>query len=426
MRWLVYPLLTACLGIVGCGSSSNDAAPPPTTEPEDAGEDAEEELPGEDSGPETGLPPQCGSMAGLQAGSPWPMANRCPARINRGKKFPSSAKVGWKYTPDSVYGELRGSPVVAADGAIYLLAKSGSNRSSILRLKKDGAFDWYYQVSKTGSSDEAGPVLTSQDTVVAVHGDTLYAVGLDGKARWDTKLAKSTTSNQLSVGPDGTLYTCAFKLQAFGADGTPKWTVGGDDDLLMGSAVAPDGTVFALGRDLAVDSGMAMAVSAEGKLLWRKTTKADGVGPMLFPLVRSDGTFLAPMYKDTTAWSPTGAAKFTAATFEPNGATLASGGDQLVVSFYGGHPGGYGTVAFTDQGAKSKEIELCNKLLLSDGDGAVLCGAQPYSESIIAVGADGEQMWSVEESVGLGSTAAMGADGTLYVTTKDGLIAIGP
>ena len=53
MRWLVYPLLTACLGIVGCGSSSNDAAPPPTTEPEDAGEDAEEELPGAESLKET-------------------------------------------------------------------------------------------------------------------------------------------------------------------------------------------------------------------------------------------------------------------------------------------------------------------------------------------------------------------------------------
>jgi hypothetical protein len=118
----------------------------------------------------------CGQAPGVQAGSPWPIARRCPARAaNTSAMGPASPTVAWQAAAPFAWDS---DPVLAADGTLYL----HDGNAGVLAFAPDGTRKWSAAVS---SVDQIPTSLAvgADGTVYAWNG-SLTALDPGGSTLW--------------------------------------------------------------------------------------------------------------------------------------------------------------------------------------------------------------------------------------------------
>jgi outer membrane protein assembly factor BamB len=153
---------------------------------------------------------------------------------------------------------------------------------------------------RQGNRRLLGDLLQRDFNSCAIAADgTVYVLGNEGERRWLRAYAPSGDSNwtaytaerrsSLAVAQDGTPYLVArqrdgtARLIAYSRNGEERWFVplGPSDWQPIAPAVGPDNTIYVYSIGIQSNPHDLVAVSPEGKVLWRAAVSAFGGGALL-------------------------------------------------------------------------------------------------------------------------------------------------
>jgi outer membrane protein assembly factor BamB len=356
--------------------------------------------------------PVCGSVDGLQAGAPWPMAAFCPTRAGRSGRFgPRTPAVRWKFQTGGIASM---APAVSADGTIYI----GANDHLVYAVDPQGRERWRAPVAS--NINDSGFVIGADGSLYVGCSDTnVYAFTPGGQQKWATSVQADVGLAPVAGG-DGTLYVGGLDivgpapLFALAADGTTKWQLAprfGTSAVAIGA----DGTLYVGG----VDSMLYALRPGDGSTVWSAKTNT----PPASPSVGADGTIYVPDAENLYAFDPTGARKW-AVPIDSRAAGVALAPDDTV---YAAAQSGtlYAVLASGRVKWTYAPGTTWTRAPIVGGDGTVYVGGS--DGALYAVSVAGALLWKVQTGGGINSEPAIGADGTLYfVSTDSNLYAIGP
>ena len=432
------------LGALGAfwGCASDDAATPAPLGNE-AGPDAS--LIGETSKPDNDadvpLGDVCGNGKGLENDAPWPMRGGCPKRA--GVAFgagPQNAIVKW--TLPLAAGDT--SPAIAADHTLWVgtsdgdvvvlseggvvqaaLHTGGAVKSSAARsaagLSVVGSTDGtLYGVDRFGeTTSDAGADAADDggdDAGAADAGDEAGVVVRPARAVFKTTLAPILSSP--AIGADGTIYvgTTAGKLVAVAADGSAvKWSATTNDTLGSSPSIARDGTIYIGSSDHKL-----YAFDAQGTMKWAFDAGASIAGS---PAVGGDEVvYVATSDGKLYAVTPDGKQRWV---YAAGGAITGAPCVRAGVVYVGSADKKLHAVA-TEAGALKWTFDTLGAVAtpIVAVDGTVYVGSA--DGKLYALTPSGLLYFAVNAKGRIHSPAAIGDDGTLYVTTETSLVAIGP
>ncbi|OFZ79752.1 MAG: hypothetical protein A2583_06915 [Bdellovibrionales bacterium RIFOXYD1_FULL_53_11] len=375
------------------------------------------------------IDPVCGNTAGLQQGSPWPMWRRCPSNNSRTMMVgPDAPEVKWSFTTG---GEVRTTPVIAADGTIYF----GSLDGKFYALNPDGTQKWFYQAGEQIWSSAA--IGTDGTVYFGSHDHKLYALNPDGTQKWSFTVNQPILS-AVNIAGDGTIYFIRdvygndpAVLFAVHPDGTEKWRYTLVTDLSMRNmaslSVGQNGTIYVGG-----ECGHLLAINPDGTLKWDYIVGDNPGGHpyiTISPAVDPDGTvYFWPGAANNTrvhAINSDSTLKWRSENMNMSGLmTFSFGDDRSVYISDGG-----GIIILSplngQQGGFIPDGNLQASPLISGPDQTVYFGN--VAGTFYAARHDYSIKWSLPVSdSGLYSSPSMGADGTIYVGSNNGkVIAIG-
>lgn len=294
--------------------------------------------------------------------APWPSL-RGPQPTGQSRfSGPQRPTAKWKLQTGA---DIWSTPVVSADGSIYL----GSNDGRLYAISPRGEVKWKVAL---GRQVKTTPALSADGTIYAGGDDgSLYALSPDGKVRWRAKLAEGA---------------------------------------LTSPAPAPDGSIV-----VGCDDWHIYAVSPQGKLKWKAKT---GWCVTAAPAVHSDGTVYAGSWdKSLYAFSPSGRVKWSMKTGGMLRATPALAPDGMV--YFGSDDGLY---AVTSEGQLTWKAPLDGAADSSPAiaaDGTIYVGSS--TNLLYAVTPAGKLRWKVKLG-GAASSPIIGGDGTIYIGATNGLL----
>jgi hypothetical protein len=318
----------------------------------------------------------CTTAAGLEPGSPWPMAGRCPQRnAHTGATGSTTPSVVWIADAGALLGD--DDLVIAADGTLYTLGAG----NQLLAINPDGTTRW----------STAVPAAAGVQTPPYIQPGT-----------WVTWLA---------IGVDGTIYVWNGDLTAVTPAGAIAWTLAitsypaRPDYECLKLDVDPAGNVLV--ADAPPDAGSTLyAVAPAGTYAWRKLLPT-GTTIVSSPTVGVDGAIYV-IVTDTTG-------AFTLQALDSSGndtwsAQLESGQqapsiindvppvvseDGTVFAYFATHGAAAGFRAFTRDGqplsSSPNHGPLVTTVPLASGDRVYLLA---YDGSITALSTAGATLWS--------------------------------
>jgi hypothetical protein len=286
--------------------------------------------------------PPCSNPPGLQAGAPWPIALRCPARAGSTAALgPTASKIVWqtRAPTDGWAPEV----VVAADGTLY----SSDPGSGVGALGPDGSLRWMTAIpapDADASTVAEVPVRISltigvDGTVYAWNGD-LTALHPDGSVAWTLPVTSypnpapdSPVTFKLTVGPDGTLYVVeappglAGNLIAIAPSGETRWKTSLGDGVIpyASPSIGAGGTIYVIVVDPS-NARWLVAYTPSGELLWKA---AAGIAAWSRPDDTPVTSLDVPpaIADDGTVYAPCGSVGLSTASafcaFTPEGAPFA-------------------------------------------------------------------------------------------------------
>lgn len=177
--------------------------------------------------------------------------------------------------------QLLSSPTVGPDGTLYMGVGSVKyNEGKFIAMNPDGMLKWSVSIGLV----DAKPVFGSDGTIyVAVKDGTLYALhSNDGTKLWSSKVGFKSTA-YMAIGKDGTIFLGneSNVLFAVKPNGSIKWTYQAEGLVNTVPALGADGTIY-LG---AADSKL-YAISPSGT----KQSEYTFGGNPFSPVIGSDGT----------------------------------------------------------------------------------------------------------------------------------------
>lgn len=284
----------------------------------------------------------------------------------------------WKFrTGDFIWS----AAALPASGLV--LVGSDDDKLYALRLA-DGTEAWSLNPGTCKRAVGRGPeaarcdiedVTLGPDGTIYIAGEGIYAIGADGKPRWKflpepDGARKRHCSSAPSLGPGGAIYAvCNDQLYALSADGSKRWQFEVPGELDSAPAVGPDGTVY-----VGDEARRCLAIDPQGQL---RFSFISGGAVRAAPALRSDGIVLFAAY---------------------DGVLYALRPD--------------GSLAWTFASA-----DAIHSAPLVDADGAVLFGSR--DNRLYAVQPDGKLRWSVLLDDDVDGTPSLGPDGTIYVGSDD-------
>ncbi|NOU94920.1 PQQ-binding-like beta-propeller repeat protein [Paenibacillus sp. LMG 31456] len=182
--------------------------------------------------------------------SPWSplsakMAEDGTVYVGSGHNLLAIKPNGMKKWVASTGGKLRGTPVIGADGTIYM----GSGDTNLYAFNPDGTVKWKFA---TGGEIYSSPTIGKDGTLyVASNDKNLYAIDPNGAKKWvfSTKVVRSYINTVLfgpAIGSDGSVYIASLEgvVYAVNPNGSGRWSY--DTGYLIGTdpATGPDGTVY--------------------------------------------------------------------------------------------------------------------------------------------------------------------------------------
>jgi hypothetical protein len=150
----------------------------------------------------------------------------------------------------------------------------------------NGVWKWRYYITDNGNSWISSPAIASDGTIYVGSDNGLYAINPDGTIKW--KLAGRSFNTSPAIASDGTIYLgIDYGFCAINNNGTQKWKIDGVFEYAS-PVVASDGTIYTLGFNNGVNS--LYAVNPYGTVKWKfdgefKDTSSFAVAP--------DGTIYA-------------------------------------------------------------------------------------------------------------------------------------
>jgi PQQ-like domain len=384
-----------------------------------------------------GVPSACGDTSGLQHGAPWPMRGRCPTRIARADVAgPARANLKWSQAiyssgnPNLNYGSVVSSPVVAADGTIYVgIGGSGLFPGGLLAFAPaDGSLLWHYD---TGASEVASGAVVRADGSVVFASDDGTAVALEttGQMRWSTPLGAKSFAPPL-VGPDGTIYMGTDNgLTALHADGSVAWTQSLCADVSGGASLQADGSiVYSCQSVLWMTSpsgvaGSSLPVFHDYQAISAPPTVGPGGAVWYAASSVSGGT---DSYATLYSYSPAAGFQYRefgweAAAFSNSPALLANG-DAITGAPYlmNGNKDGIVTAPITGGYTQGPSYPLGIQPQVTVDVAGNLYFVAGFT--LVSLAPDLSPRWTATLDSEVQMGIAMGGDGTLYVGTVDGYL----
>lgn len=278
----------------------------------------------------------------------------------------------WTYATG---GETLSAPAVAADGTVYV----GSMDDNFYAINSDGGFKWSYHTSGDISSS---PVIGAEGTVYIASSDkTIYALNAAGTLKGTYSVGGSISYSSPALGLDGTLYIGSTNnnVYALKSNGISLWfkPFAAEKGITSSPALMPDGSLVVGSRD-----GYLYAVESDGTLKWKY--QSGGAIDQSSPAAGSDGTIYIG------SWD--------------NCLHAVNPSTREVKWKFKGAEGSYGMVSSPSVGA----------------GGTVYIGST--DNYLYAVGSDGVERWKCKTEGSIISSAAIGIDGTVYVGSQDGYL----
>ena len=303
----------------------------------------------------------------------WWMFHHDAQRTGR-SPFIGPAAATSKWTPFVTGDQIWSSPVVAADGTIYI----GSNDSLLYAIRPDGTKQFGPRLS---GQLRGAPAIAADGTIYAATTDAkLYAINLSGSQRWVYATGNAIIGSPV-VGNDGTIYVGCddHYLHAVNPDGSCKWMFATGDKIESSPAIGPDGTIYVSSFDKNL-----YAINANGTQKWSVCSNAAIDSS---PAIGADGTIYVAI----------GAVSFMTRPFGP----------AFVNAFY-------------PDGTLRWSYHISDSTKLSSpaigADGFLYVGD---AQKIYAMNAYGQLQWTYDTGDVIGSSPAIGADGTVYVGSCD-------
>ena len=168
---------------------------------------------------------------------------------------PASKTVRWVFNPGGRFNDHGTSPVVGANGTIYLLQGRSNAGSSRLTAVSPVTHEklWSWSDESEGAAFRSTPAVAHDGTVYVVSdssGEALIAISNTGSTLWT--LGGLLLQGSPTIGPDGTVYveSGASVLYAVNPqDGQVYWQFAGSEGAIgvRGStALSPDGQTLYL------------------------------------------------------------------------------------------------------------------------------------------------------------------------------------
>jgi len=166
----------------------------------------------------------------------------------------------WKYS-DGIDAPVRGSPVIAPDGTIYIvLERLGTSQATtseeLHAVTALGAHKWKVTISTAYSQIGTLAPSVAPDGTIYIPGRNVSAYNPDGSLKWINYGSQSSTSlffASPAIAPDGTVYSVIWAtgaagqvLRAYNPDGSVKWNSAdlGTYPLTCSPSIAGDGTIY--------------------------------------------------------------------------------------------------------------------------------------------------------------------------------------
>jgi outer membrane protein assembly factor BamB len=308
------PLVLASIGLFALGClpqplpgiavpAPDPAAPPPPSTPSHAPLVVAIPPPPDDPP----LPPEPPPLPLGTQGGGWPVAHGDLARTGHSSARPiTTPALLWK-SMVGIQGWLNG-PVLA--GALVLVPSSGEKhntpdaRDGVHALElHTGRARWHAHFD-----GDANGAAVASDKVFATSDDgSTYALSLvDGKVLWREKGQGKVYTTPLPIGDRVIVGDASGALRAYAqADGRPLWKTQ-LDGALRGGASSDGQSVYAVSQ-----GGEAIALSLDGKEIWRRTLTRPGYGggravpiEAYSPPIVADSLLIIPFARDTSYESP--------------------------------------------------------------------------------------------------------------------------
>ena len=312
----------------------------------------------------------------------------------------------WSFTTK---GAITASPAIAADGAIYV----GSQDGNLYAINPDGSLRWSFRaglpIAHAAALDNGGTIYAAASSPET--GTVLFALHPDGSLKWRASAYDESVRASPSIGADGTIYVQTNgTLYAIDTDGAELWS---SSPHLSKSkpTIGADGSIY-LTKYSDFYEGIERLetlyqLHANGSYGWRSTlgvviphgyiTVGGEFGDGTSPAVGPDGTIYVGTPSTTlVAVNPDGSQQWDVRLSRP----------RSELAFWG-----------------LKGIAL-------GADGTIYASEYPYG--LHAINADGSRRWFFDRQILLdrglflnpSATPSVGADGTIYVNSSSGLVAI--
>jgi outer membrane protein assembly factor BamB len=108
----------------------------------------------------------------------------------------------WSYTTGSV---VDSSPAIAASGTIYIGAVDGSGNTCLTAINPDGTLKWNFISGIQFGDPFSSPVIGADGTIYISLG-YLYAINPSGSVKWASTSGSSYYYSSPAIGADGTIY----------------------------------------------------------------------------------------------------------------------------------------------------------------------------------------------------------------------------
>ena len=168
------------------------------------------------------------------ADSPWPMHHGNPQSNGRSRfSGPQFGKIEWEL--DSVY--IKSGVSVGPDSTIYFIATV--NPRGLYAINFNGTIKWKLEDVITNSEIETTPLIAADGTIYIGGGlsGKLYAIAPNGTIKWEFKSNGAISHVGMNIGLDGTIYFISYDfrassistfLYAVDKEGFAKWTLSND------------------------------------------------------------------------------------------------------------------------------------------------------------------------------------------------------
>jgi len=309
----------------------------------------------------------------------------------------------WVYTTGDA---IHSSPVIGADGTIYV----GSQDGTFYAVNPDGTQQWAFP---TALPVVSSPALAPDGTIYIGSGNTfLYALKANGDKLWEFQAGDQINTAPV-LGADGTVYVGSEdgSLYAVSADGVQEWAFDAGGPVESSPAVGIDGVIYFGARDL---QNTLYALNADGSQRWALST---GGAIVSAPTIGSDGTVYVAAGATLYAVDRTGSILWSTALGDvilsspalgTRTARSTSGNDRKL---YAIAPDG--TIVWTYK--TGRELYASPTV---GADGMIYIGS--WDNKLYAITPDGQLSWLYTTGKGIVSSANIGTDGTIYVGSNDG------